>query len=318
MREFYRPREPQLTLARIDLNAIIPQVIDLTRVRWRDLPQERGAVIDLQTQFDPNLSTIQGAESEIRDALTNLIFNAVDAMPEGGRLIVRTRCSSVSSASGVDADTRVLLEVIDSGIGMSEETRQRCLEPFFTTKGERGTGLGLGMVYGMAQRHSAELEIESTLGKGTTMRLIFLAAEVGTGETSRQPTPRLVEPLRILIVDDDPLIIESLSEALRGDGHHVTAADGGQAGIDTFKAAHMNDESFQLVITDLGMPYVDGRRVAAAVKGTSPATPVVLLTGWGQRLIAENEVPAYVDRVLNKPPKLRELRAALAELATAI
>ena len=123
-----------------------------------------------------------------------------------------------------------------------------------------------------------------------------------------------VRPMRILIVDDDPIIIESLRETLRGDAHRVTAADGGQAGIDAFEAARVNGEAFELVITDLGMPYVDGRRVAAAIKAASPNTPVVLLTGWGQRLMAENEVPPHVDRVLNKPPRLKELRAALAEL----
>jgi len=126
-----------------------------------------------------------------------------------------------------------------------------------------------------------------------------------------------IAPSRILIVDDDPIIIESLRETLRGDGHHVTAAEGGQAGIDAFEAARASGEPFELVITDLGMPYVDGRRVAASIKAASSDTPVVLLTGWGQRLMAENQVPPYVDRVLNKPPRLRELRAALAELARA-
>jgi len=120
--------------------------------------------------------------------------------------------------------------------------------------------------------------------------------------------------LRILIVDDDPLIIESMRATLEGDGHQVTAADGGQAGIEAILAAQQSGERYSVVITDLGMPYVDGRRVAAAVKTSSPATPVILLTGWGQRLVDENEIPMNVDRVLNKPPKLRELRAALAEL----
>jgi len=131
--------------------------------------------------------------------------------------------------------------------------------------------------------------------------------------------PAIVTPsrsLRILIVDDDPLIIESLSETLRSDGHQVTAAEGGQAGINAFHAAAKRREPFELVFTDLGMPNIDGRRVAAAIKSVSPATPIILLTGWGQRLIAENEIPPHVDRVLNKPPKLRELRQALAQLAT--
>jgi CheY-like chemotaxis protein len=146
--------------------------------------------------------------------------------------------------------------------------------------------------------------------------VLFPAASQSADETGKQLALGMpVQPLRILIVDDDPLIIESLRETLRGDGHRVTAAEGGQAGIDAFEAARARGEPFELVITDLGMPYVDGRRVSASIKTASPSTPVVLLTGWGQRLTAENQVPPHVDRVLNKPPRLRELRAALAELA---
>jgi CheY-like chemotaxis protein len=123
-----------------------------------------------------------------------------------------------------------------------------------------------------------------------------------------------VAPLRLLIVDDDPLLIRSLRDILTGEGHAVTVADGGQAGIDAFAAAGQRGELFDVVITDLGMPYVDGRKVAAAIKEASPATPVLMLTGWGQRLVADGEVPPYVDRVLSKPPKLRELREALVAL----
>ena len=124
--------------------------------------------------------------------------------------------------------------------------------------------------------------------------------------------------LRLLLVDDDPLLIKSLRDILESDGHFITAADGGQAGIDAFAAAQGNGEAFAAVITDLGMPYVDGRKVAAAVKAASPSTPVIMLTGWGQRLIAEHDVPPHVDRVLSKPPKLQELRATLGELTPSI
>jgi signal transduction histidine kinase/ActR/RegA family two-component response regulator/HAMP domain-containing protein len=327
MREFYRPQEGQAALAKIELDKVIRGVLELTQARWRDLPQERGAVIALQTELVTPPTVIMGAENEIRDALTNLVFNAADAMPDGGTLTVRTTRVSRqpkpegASASPYEADAAepvemACLEVSDTGVGMDPETRRRCLEPFFTTKGERGTGMGLAMVYGMAQRHRAELEIDSTPGRGTTVRVLFPAASQSVDETGRQLALGMpVQPLRILIVDDDPLIIESLRETLRGDGHRVTAAEGGQAGIDAFEAARARGEPFELVITDLGMPYVDGRRVSAAIKAASPDIPVILLTGWGQRLTAENQVPPHVDRVLNKPPRLRELRAALAELA---
>jgi CheY-like chemotaxis protein len=167
----------------------------------------------------------------------------------------------------------------------------------------------------MVQRHSSEMEIESKPGEGTTVRLIFAVATPMTASV-RQPvlTPS-AQYLRILIVDDDPLIIKSLRDTLESDGHWVTVADGGQAGIDAFVAAQQRGEPFDVVITDLGMPYVDGRNVAAAVKAASSATPVILLTGWGQRLLAEHDIPPHVDRLLNKPPKLQELRAALVELA---
>jgi PAS domain S-box-containing protein len=314
MREFYREHEPQLLLAPVSLNRVAEQVIDLTRARWRDLPQERGIVIRMQTELASDLPVIMGAASDIRDALTNLIFNAVDAMPEGGTLTLRTRAVLAPGAAGErEPATLVRLEVCDTGMGMDEETKARCLEPFFTTKGERGTGLGLAMVYGMVQRHSAEIEIESEPGKGTTTRLVFPSAAPAAVSMIRPPAPlRPAEPLRILIVDDDPLLIKSLRDTLASDGHHVTTADGGQAGIDAFVAAEQSREPFAVVITDLGMPFVDGRQVAAAVKSASPSTPVILLTGWGQRLIAEDEIPAHVDRVLNKPPRLLHLRTALA------
>jgi CheY-like chemotaxis protein len=200
---------------------------------------------------------------------------------------------------------------------MDEETRRRCLEPFFTTKGERGTGLGLGMVYGVAQRQNAELEVESVVGSGTTVRLNFPAAATGAqpSQIAHPYTP--LSRLPILLVDDDPLIIRSLQTILEADGHEVTTATGGQEGIDILHAAAERDKRFAVVITDLGMPYVDGRKVATAVKTACRETPVILLTGWGQRLVAEEDVPPNVDRVLNKPPKLHQLRAALSELVPA-
>jgi signal transduction histidine kinase/ActR/RegA family two-component response regulator len=312
MREFYRPRESQLLLARLSANTLVEQVVDLTRPRWSAVPQQRGISIDLKMILAPGSTEIMGADGEIRDALTNLIFNAVDAMPEGGTITVRTTV--------VEAPTRqVRIEVSDTGVGMDEETRRRCLEPFFTTKGERGTGLGLAMVYGMVQRHSAELEVISEVGYGTTIRLIFPDYAPQTDATVRVDVlPMMDRRLRILLVDDDPLLIKSLQDTLEADGHIVTAAHGGQQGIDTFNAAHGTTNRFAVVVTDLGMPHVDGRKVAASIKSISSSTPVIMLTGWGQRLVAENDIPPHVNRVLSKPPKLMELRATLAELTSEV
>jgi signal transduction histidine kinase/CheY-like chemotaxis protein len=304
MREFYRQREPQLSLLPVDINALIQQVVDLTRARWSDMMQQHGAVIEMSTELVPDPPKIRGADNEIREALINLVFNAVDAMPDGGRLTLRTQ---VAQDRGI-----VQIEVIDTGIGMDEETRRRCLEPFFTTKGERGTGLGLAMVYGTIQRHRANIEIESAVGKGSTVRLSFAIANAPGVVSGTSTATGAVAPQRILVVDDDPQVLKSLRDTLEMDGHRVTTADGGQAGIDAFVAAGAQGHPFQVVITDLGMPYIDGRKVSSAVKTAVPGTVVLMLTGWGQRLVADGDVPPHVDCVLSKPPKLSELREALA------
>jgi DNA-binding response OmpR family regulator len=314
MREFYRPREPELALADVGLNRLVQQIIDLTRARWSDQPQRRGIMIDLRLGLAPDLLDVRGADNEIRDALTNLIFNAVDAMPEGGVIEVRTSMPTVAAQGG--APTRhVWLEVSDTGVGMDEETRRRCLEPFFTTKGERGTGLGLAMVYGMAQRHGCALEIDSKPGAGTTIRLIFPVSSAASPTVVRAPVLQMpTRSLRILVVDDDSVLNESLRSALQQEGHHVTVAGGGQAGIDAFRSARQIREPFDIVITDLGMPNVDGRQVADSVRATTPDTPIIMLTGWGP--LADGERTPQVDRLLSKPPRLQELRTALAELTT--
>jgi CheY-like chemotaxis protein/anti-sigma regulatory factor (Ser/Thr protein kinase) len=319
MKEFYRQREPQLTLTPVQMNPLIHQVIDLSRARWSNMSQQRGIFIEMKTDLAPELPAILGIESEIREALVNLVFNAVDAMPEGGTLTLRTKTFERAQASGNSpAQRQVYVEVSDTGIGMDEDTRRRCLEPFFTTKGERGTGLGLAMVYGIAGRHNAEIEIDSAVGEGTTIRFIFPVPTTPSMESGPTTTAFTVPTrLRILVVDDDPLLIKSLRNTLETDGHLVVTASGGREGIEMFRNAQERQEPFAVVITDLGMPYVNRREVAAAIKGITPSTSIILLTGWGQRLVAEGDVPPHVDRVLNKPPRLREIREALAQLVSA-
>jgi CheY-like chemotaxis protein len=208
----------------------------------------------------------------------------------------------------------VSVEVIDTGVGMSEETRRRCFEPFFTTKGERGTGLGLAMVHGIARRNNSEIEIESALGRGTTVRLVFPVSAMPITESTSSSAPFTVPTrLRLLVVDDDPLLIKSIRDTLETDGHVVITASSGREGIEVFRQAKERREPFAAVITDLGMPHVNGRQVALEIKNIEPKVPIILLTGWGQRLVAEGDIPPYVDRILNKPPKLRELRETLAE-----
>jgi CheY-like chemotaxis protein len=275
-------------------------------------------MIHLQTELADDSPAILGVESELREALINLVFNAVDAMPDGGTLTLRTRfANGEAHHARVALSRRVCVEVVDTGVGMDEDTRRRCMEPFFTTKGERGTGLGLAMVYGAVQRHGAGIEIESTLGQGTTVRLSFTPSGSTLGDPG-QPPEMDVAPsrLRILVVDDDPLLVKSLRDTLETDGHVVVAASGGQEGIELFRSTH-REQAFAVVITDLGMPYVDGRTVAREVKQLSPGTPVIMLTGWGQRLAAEGNVVPHVDRVIHKPPRLPDLRDALIHCCSA-
>lgn len=188
--DFARPNAPEPAGSVVDLNTLIPQVLALTEARWRDIPQQNGLLIVVRTNLSPGLAPLLGDASEIREALTNLIFNAVDAMPAGGQLTLATK------VIGADAYERVSLEVSDSGIGMDEEARRRCLEPFFTTKGRRGSGLGLAMVYGIAQRHEATVDIQSVLGSGTTVSIEFPAASAGQVRDRKRREVRGLAPQR--------------------------------------------------------------------------------------------------------------------------
>ena len=260
LREFYRQRAEPQVMGQIGLNALVLQVAELTRARWSDIPQRRGIVIRMRTALACDLPPVLGVESEIREALTNLVLNAVDAMPEGGELVLRTR-----GVAGAEADAWI--DVVDSGVGMDLDTRTRCLEPFFSTKGERGTGLGLAMAYGVMQRHHGSVEIDSEAGLGATVSLRFPAARGGEPAPPVVPSrpPTALPRLNVLLVDDDPLLLESLADTLLLDGHEVVTAAGGRVGIDIFREHLLGLEGrpFDLVVTDLGMPYVDGRKVAA-------------------------------------------------------
>jgi PAS domain S-box-containing protein len=311
MKDFYRQRDAQLVLAPVRADTLAQQVLELTKSRWKDTPQQRGVEIEVRTEMADDLPSILGVESELREALVNLVFNAVDALPDGGLITLR--------GQSADGGRHVRIEVSDNGAGMDEATRQRCLEPFFTTKGEAGSGLGLAMVYGAAQRHGADLEINSTPGKGTTICLTFAAGEATTASAKKLDAAiGPIARLRLLLIDDDPILLRSLRDILSNDGHAVSVAGDGAAGLVEYQQSTRDGKPFDVVITDLGMPKMDGRRVAASIKELSPETPVILLTGWGERLMAEEDKPDHVDCVLSKPPKLRELRAALAEVSSAV
>lgn len=308
LREFYRQRDSKEALQSLNLNDLTRQVIDMTRPRWRDIPQSRGVMVEMRTDFDANLAALVGIESELREALTNLILNAVDAIPTGGTITVRTR---VGSRSPSEAPTHVLVEVGDTGIGMSEETRKRCLEPFYSTKGKRGTGLGLAMVYGVMERHGGQIDIQSELGQGTVIKLILPIRRLPGADPVAYGDEGTALPLNILCIDDEPLLRELLKEILEREGHRVSLADGGQSGVDEFRAAANRHRPFDVVLTDLGMPYFDGRQVVKTIKEESPATPIIMLTGWGTFMKEDGDMPDQVSGILTKPPRSNELREML-------
>jgi PAS domain S-box-containing protein len=302
LRAFSRRRDAAFSPTLVDVHDVVEQVTTITRARWKDIPLQRGIVVQLRTDLAESRPAIVGDEAEIRGALVNLVFNAIDAMPAGGVLTLATRVR----------DGHVRIEVSDTGVGMSDEVRRRCLEPFFTTKGDRGTGLGLAMVYGAVQRHGAELDVQSAPGAGTTIALTFTAAATVAGQPPRAAEATANLPaLRVLVIDDDMRLLKSLRDVLEHEGHSVAVAQDGRGGLDAFRAAQESGSTFDVVLTDLAMPDVDGRKVAAGVKRMSSETPVILLTGWGQQLIAD-EIPPYVDRVLCKPPRAFDIREALA------
>jgi signal transduction histidine kinase/CheY-like chemotaxis protein len=300
LKDFYRAREAGEVMMPVDLNQVVEQVISLTQPRWKDQAQAQGRTVRIETQLQP-VSEIAGNQAELREMLTNLIFNAVDAMPNGGEICLRTHV----------AERQVVLEVTDTGTGMTEEVQQRCLEPFFTTKGEQGTGLGLGMVYGIVQRHEGLLDLESKPGEGTSFILRFPILYQRMADNAAGESLTRARPLHVLVVDDEPMVREFVAEGLRSDGHTVEMARNGREGLDCFERSQ-----FDLVVTDRGMPEMNGDQLATEIKRVSPQTPIILLTGFGDLMSATQERPAHVDAVVGKPVRVTELWRAVAELAS--
>ena len=296
LREFHRPADKGQPKQATDLNALILQAVDLTKPRWYGQAMGQGATVVMETELG-DIPPLVGEAAELREMLTNLIFNAVDAMPQGGAITLRTQM----------VGENIVLEVGDTGTGMTEETRQRCLEPFFTTKGAKGTGLGLAMVYGIIQRHNGNIQLFSELGRGTVFEF--------TLPPGVEDAPQTVEamldahgPLRILAVDDQPVLCEILTEYLAEELHTVaTAADGVEA-WEKFQAGE-----FDLVITDKAMPGMNGDQLAAQVKAASPDARVILLTGYGATHEGP-DLPANIDMIVDKPVTREALLQAVARV----
>ena len=295
LREFYRPSAGDERRLPVNINKLVEQSVALTSPKWKTQSIAAGKEILIETHLE-EIPAISGNGAELREVLTNLIFNAVDAMPDGGTISISTR------AEGGD----VHLQLTDTGIGMTEEVRSRCLEPFFTTKGEHGTGLGLAMVFGVIQRHSGTIELESAPGVGTTFRFRFAALPLENYVTTPLAEDQTERSLHILVVDDQPILSQLLCEYLQKDLHTAeTARDGAEA------LAKFNAAKFDLVITDQVMSGMNGYELAAALKVSKPEVPIILLTGFVNG--AEDNLPESkaVNIVLGKPIARAALRNAL-------
>src|ERR1017187_10198036 len=302
LREFYRHREEREVFVPANINELVGQAVALTQPKWKAEAEAHGVSVNVHTDLQ-EVPLIAGNDGNLREVLTNLIFNAVDAMPRGGTITIRTYRD----------DGHVVLEISDTGTGMTEEVRRRCLEPFFTTKGERGTGLGLSMIYGIIQRHQGTIDIETEVGKGTTfiIHLPVLTAQPRS-EPKAQPVDA-VQPLHVLVVDDEAVVRRIVGEYLKLDGHIVEVATNGHDGLEKFR-----NSQFDLVLVDRAMPGMSGDQVAATIKSAEPKVPVVMLTGFGSMMDAADEKPAGVDLVLGKPVTINALRAALSKAIASV
>ncbi|HTX52072.1 MAG TPA: GAF domain-containing protein [Candidatus Baltobacteraceae bacterium] len=306
-----RGRSP---LRALDLGQAIADALEITQPRWRDEANRRGAVItvDVRAREAP---PILGYAPEVQELLTNLILNAVDAMARGGTLSFRVGPGGASDADRNDQPSLfpveqdpswVELRVTDTGCGMSEEVRQRIFDPFFTTKAS-GTGLGMSVAFGIMERHGGRIAVASAPEQGTTVTLHFRRAPLESGGDVAR-TVSAVIPRTVLVVDDDTRVRQTLVGLLEAAGHTVIEAAGGAAAI-----ALLAGGGIDLVLTDLGMPEVNGWAVAHAARSRDRRLPVVLLTGWGEAAEAEPDA-ALVDRILGKPVRLEDLLRAIAEL----
>jgi len=281
----------------VDLNQLAQEVIDLTRPRWHNEALLRQIRIDTALDLG-NVKPVAGEYAPLREVLLNLVLNAIDAMPNGGRLGMKTWADS----QGVHCD------VSDAGVGMSEEVQQRALDPFFTTKGPKSTGLGLSVTYGIIQRHNGKLEIDSAPGRGTTVHITLPAVDAALHAPGRSTAPAAPAQLRVLLVDDEPEVRSALADMIGTSGHTAFQAAGGKEALAWLDAGQPVD----LVLTDLGMPGMTGADVARVVRARWPQLRVGLMTGWDESEGLVSETSAIVDFVIAKPFNLQSLLSAYA------
>lgn len=299
LREFYRPAEADEVRVSLDPNLLCEQAIAFTAPKWKVRARAKGYTIRVETSLKAT-KYVMGCGPELREVLTNLIFNACDAMPTGGTIKLRT----------ADDSGQVRIEVADTGIGMNAEQISRCLEPFYSTKGESGTGLGLSVTYGIIQRHGGSILISSEVGKGSVFSVVLPAT------TDKLHAPDVVEdssgsrPLRALVVDDQEIICELVSEQLKNDGHETVMVFDGNRALQL-----MSEQRFDVVITDQSMPEMNGEQLAKEILRLQPGLPVILLTGFGEEMKAAGTLPEGISIILPKPVSFADLRKAIFEVA---
>jgi PAS domain S-box-containing protein len=293
LQNFYRP---SLNLQSLDINKVAVTAAEITKLKWRNMLEKEGVKVKVNLDLAENLPRIMGSENEIKQMFINLILNAADSISDQGEITIRSFIR----------DDKIIIEVTDTGSGMSKEVKDKCLEPFFTTKGEGGTGIGLFSVRRSMNEHKGEIQIESDLGKGTTVRLVFPISNNKLKPTDKKPQ-KSIRPLAILLIDDDFDVRNMMAEMLKGEGHQVIKADGGQEGLSKF------DPNFiELVITDLGMPEMSGYEVVEKLREIS-GVPIIVSTGFGDYL-TQAETSRLSDfncLILSKPAKATEIHSAI-------
>ncbi|HEV2704744.1 MAG TPA: ATP-binding protein [Pyrinomonadaceae bacterium] len=295
----------------VPVEQLLNDVSEITRPRWRDRAEAVGIHIDLVIDVRTK-ALARGDGSELREVLVNMVFNAVDAMPSGGRLTL----------SAEDAGDRVRLSVGDTGMGMSPEVRSRIFDPFYTTKGRAGLGLGLAVSYGIIRRHEGEVEVETEVGRGTTFRITLprVAAEENEQKPSvveapavceSEPVPPSVKKkATILVADDEPHVRELLCEILDSEGFETVAVASGREALALFDARR-----FDALFTDIGMPGMSGWELAEQIRARDGSLPVAVITGWGEAVGSNEQKAAGVDWVVAKPFSAGRICEIAAEVA---
>jgi len=281
-----------------DLNQILEAALENIKPRLNELLEIKD--IRIQVSFDrSDISPVEGSASELREVLTNILLNAIEAMPSGGGLTLKSQ----------QENHLVAVTVSDTGVGMSAEVKKKLFTPFFTTKGSKGLGMGLSVAYGIINRHSAKIEVFSKPGEGSTFTIKFPVTKRGKEQVISKAPQIDIHTASILVIDDDEAARQVISETLNRVGHKVDMAVNGQQGLSLAQR-----KVYDLVVTDLGMPDISGRQVAKAIKSANPVTPVLLITGWGVQLDPIELEKDGVDGLIAKPFNIDEILTKVAKL----